>query len=421
LKKYSALVTAFEESHEEMDLSGEVEGQEQIRSNEGADGDDIEMTEDVAVPSNDTVDISSSPNRSRSPQRNSSPPTKSPVRSSPLRRASPPKVPSSDHEPEVVVPPAVAEQPPVVDISSSPRRKSPQRVSQEAALDDSAPSPTIEENATEDQHIAEEKLISTETSKVNGGDVETQLASQDQRQPTAPEEDLQTTRDFVEPEAPIGLDANDSSQPTEKKNGRRLSKGKQAAPLVTESPRTRRKQASQSQDSSQSLSQQSPQTRRSSKDQGGKDSRPSSQGAKEPKESKDAKNSKRKRQTSSQSSSKSSSKKRKSGGKGKLTAPSVDEEDDVEMEEEVIEEEEEGDEEFVVEAIITHKRSPQGGLLYHIKWLGYPSSENSWEPCNIYFHSRSGIDFSLVENLDGCIELVKAYHRHNKLPWAYAK
>lgn len=38
-----------------------------------------------------------------------------------------------------------------------------------------------------------------------------------------------------------------------------------------------------------------------------------------------------------------------------------------------------GEEEYEVKTILSHKQ--QGwGYLYLIKWIGYPDSENSWEP-----------------------------------------
>ncbi|KAJ2879092.1 hypothetical protein GGI21_001741 [Coemansia aciculifera] len=42
------------------------------------------------------------------------------------------------------------------------------------------------------------------------------------------------------------------------------------------------------------------------------------------------------------------------------------------------EEEEDNDEVYVVEKIIGH-RNENGGQLFHIKWAGYPESENTWE------------------------------------------
>ena len=38
-----------------------------------------------------------------------------------------------------------------------------------------------------------------------------------------------------------------------------------------------------------------------------------------------------------------------------------------------------GQEEYKVEAILSHKRLGKG-YSYLIKWKGYPSSDNSWEP-----------------------------------------
>jgi hypothetical protein len=49
---------------------------------------------------------------------------------------------------------------------------------------------------------------------------------------------------------------------------------------------------------------------------------------------------------------------------------------------EISEDEEEN--EFSVESIVGHKKieGGKGTYLYRIKWLGYPSSQNSWEPSN---------------------------------------
>jgi len=55
---------------------------------------------------------------------------------------------------------------------------------------------------------------------------------------------------------------------------------------------------------------------------------------------------------------------------------------------EIVEEEEEEDEEvvvaeedvYVVEAIVGHKVDRKGKVLYCVKWEGYPSSDNTWEP-----------------------------------------
>lgn len=42
------------------------------------------------------------------------------------------------------------------------------------------------------------------------------------------------------------------------------------------------------------------------------------------------------------------------------------------------EEEEEG-EDYEVEGIVDHKKS-KGGWLFLVKWVGYDSEENTWEP-----------------------------------------
>ncbi|KAJ8454340.1 hypothetical protein ONZ51_g13080 [Trametes cubensis] len=38
-----------------------------------------------------------------------------------------------------------------------------------------------------------------------------------------------------------------------------------------------------------------------------------------------------------------------------------------------------GEEEYKVEVIVGHKTT-QGGIRYQIKWKGYSSAENTWEP-----------------------------------------
>ena len=58
-------------------------------------------------------------------------------------------------------------------------------------------------------------------------------------------------------------------------------------------------------------------------------------------------------------------------------------------------------EEYEVEAIVGH-RQQQGGIRYRIKWKGYPSGENSWEPeDNLLPHAR---------------DILQAYKRAKKLP-----
>jgi hypothetical protein len=46
----------------------------------------------------------------------------------------------------------------------------------------------------------------------------------------------------------------------------------------------------------------------------------------------------------------------------------------------------EGQEEHEVEAIIAHRKQGQH-FKYLIKWLGYPTSENTWEPESNLKHS----------------------------------
>jgi len=58
----------------------------------------------------------------------------------------------------------------------------------------------------------------------------------------------------------------------------------------------------------------------------------------------------------------------------------------------------EGEEEYEVEAIIGHKRRGKG-KQYLIKWLGYPTLENSWE---------------WESNLEHAAGLLKEYKRRNK-------
>ena len=43
-------------------------------------------------------------------------------------------------------------------------------------------------------------------------------------------------------------------------------------------------------------------------------------------------------------------------------------------------EEGEKEEQFVVEEIQGHKKTKKGEVEYYIKWVGYPKSENTWEP-----------------------------------------
>jgi hypothetical protein len=46
-----------------------------------------------------------------------------------------------------------------------------------------------------------------------------------------------------------------------------------------------------------------------------------------------------------------------------------------------------GEEEYEVEAIVAHKRQGRG-LVYLIKWKGYPTSDNSWEPQKNLKHAQ---------------------------------
>ena len=59
-------------------------------------------------------------------------------------------------------------------------------------------------------------------------------------------------------------------------------------------------------------------------------------------------------------------------------------------------EQSEDDEEYEVETIIDHKMS-NGISYYEVKWKGWPSSANTWEP---------------IGNLGKCKDLIE---RHNRL------
>ena len=47
----------------------------------------------------------------------------------------------------------------------------------------------------------------------------------------------------------------------------------------------------------------------------------------------------------------------------------------------------EGEKEYKVEAIIRHKKKGRG-FHYLVKWSGYPTSENSWEPEGNLTHAK---------------------------------
>ena len=59
---------------------------------------------------------------------------------------------------------------------------------------------------------------------------------------------------------------------------------------------------------------------------------------------------------------------------------------------------------YTIEEILDHKMSASGEDFYLIKWIGYPSEENTWEP---------------YANLQDCLNLVKAYN--NKIKKSKAK
>jgi hypothetical protein len=53
---------------------------------------------------------------------------------------------------------------------------------------------------------------------------------------------------------------------------------------------------------------------------------------------------------------------------------------------------------YNVDKIVGHKMI-KGVRYYRIKWEGYPSSANTWEPIDV---------------LEGCLDLVEEYHRKGK-------
>ena len=55
--------------------------------------------------------------------------------------------------------------------------------------------------------------------------------------------------------------------------------------------------------------------------------------------------------------------------------------------------------EYEVEAIISHRRSGKG-QAYLVKWKGYPTSENTWEPERNLYNAR---------------EILKQYKRRHQL------
>ncbi|KAF9989589.1 Chromobox protein 1 [Mortierella antarctica] len=58
------------------------------------------------------------------------------------------------------------------------------------------------------------------------------------------------------------------------------------------------------------------------------------------------------------------------------------------------------EDEYEVESILTHRLARNGGLLFHIKWKGYPESEATWEERNDLMH---------------CQELLKEYAKKHRL------
>ena len=62
----------------------------------------------------------------------------------------------------------------------------------------------------------------------------------------------------------------------------------------------------------------------------------------------------------------------------------------------------EGNEEYEVEAILSHRPDKNRETTYLIKWKGYDSSENSWEP---------------ESNLTNAEEEPDDYKRHRNIQW----
>ena len=58
------------------------------------------------------------------------------------------------------------------------------------------------------------------------------------------------------------------------------------------------------------------------------------------------------------------------------------------------------EEEYEVETIVRHKRVKGGSLRYLVKWVGYPTSENSWQS---------------EEHLENAKEILDAYKRRSAL------
>jgi hypothetical protein len=122
---------------------------------------------------------------------------------------------------------------------------------------------------------------------------------------------------------------------------------------------------------------------------------PSSTRTLRPRKSKDSSNELPKKKLTNSSSSSSSTTKSGSGKKRKQSSSKSSK--STVKKQKLIEEEE--PEQYVVEGIMNHKKNPDGnGLLYYIKWLGFPKNNNTWEPSNHSFLHHFELTFILQNN-----------------------
>ena len=78
------------------------------------------------------------------------------------------------------------------------------------------------------------------------------------------------------------------------------------------------------------------------------------------------------------------------------------------------------EEEWEVEEIIAHKRTKRG-ILYKVKWKGYPTSKNSWEPARHLTNAKKILDeykkrkkirkLLITSPLDSTLEQLYYYER----------
>ncbi len=52
--------------------------------------------------------------------------------------------------------------------------------------------------------------------------------------------------------------------------------------------------------------------------------------------------------------------------------------------------------EYEVEEILSERRDPQNKLEYLVKWLGYPSSANTWEPHKNFINKHGAKTLALI-------------------------